>query len=68
MGIGVLTLMVAVRIGTWRREEVNRAPPSPRQAAWGPPAGSHLGEFISAAKLRNSTVGVDDSSLKGGLT
>ena len=56
MGIGVLTLMVAVRTGTWRREEVNRAPP------WGRlpgalPAGSHLGEFISAAKLRHSTVG-----------
>lgn len=37
MGTGVLTLMVAVSIDTWRWEEVNRVPPpGPGQAAWGP--------------------------------
>ena len=56
MGTGVLTLMVAVSIDTWRWEEVNRVPPPARGRLPGaPPAGSHLGEFISAAKLRNST-------------
>lgn len=57
MGTGVLTLMVAVSIDTWRWEEVNRVPPRPPvrgRLPGAPPAGSHLGEFISAAKLRNS--------------
>lgn len=59
MGTGVLTLMVAVSIDTWRWEEVNRVPTPPPTPVRGrlpgaPPAGSHLGEFISAAKLRNS--------------